>query len=60
MKNGIDSTVDKKVIHDVVHDECESRIAHEMGDVTGISGEQIVEANYCISHLEQAVTKVAT
>ena len=59
MKNGIDNTVNKKVINDVVLDECESLIAHEMGDVTGISREQIVETNDFVPQLEKAITKMA-
>ena len=60
MKNIIDRSFDKNVISDVVIDKSKPIVAEEMGDICGIAGYQIIDANDRMTFGEQAITKMRT
>ena len=60
MQHGVDWSFHKHVLGDVVLGELEFRVAQEVSDIVGISGEQVVQAKDIISTFQQEIAQMTS
>ena len=60
MKNKIDSFIHSDVIRDIILDELKLRIPDEVGNVGGIAGDEVIDADDAVPLGDQAIAEVGT
>jgi len=60
MQHGVDWSLHKHVLGDVVLCELELRVAQEVSDIVGASSEQVVQAKDIIPAFQQEIAQVTS